>query len=69
MAGNLTIPDFKLYCPAIVIRNVSYWVKKRQFDQQDDIQTSDINPYSCGHLVFINKPEIHTGTKDSIFNK
>ena len=51
--GEFMLPSFKFYCKATVIKTVWCWWKKRQMDQWEKLERSEIEPHKYGHLIFV----------------
>ena len=67
--GGISLPVFRLYYKATVIKIVRYWAKDRNTDQWNKIGSPEMKPHTHGHLVFDRGGINMQWRKDSLLNK
>lgn len=64
---ELTVPNFRTYYKASLMKTVGYWYKNRPVPQWDRIESPEINLHVCGQSIFDKGATIIWWEKNNLF--
>ena len=68
-AGCMTIPDFRKFSKATVIKTALFWHKNGHKDSENKIETTEVNPNTYRQLPISKRCQNVLWKKDSLFSK
>ena len=67
--GDITLPNFRHYYRATVVKTVWYWQESKQTDKWNRTESPKIDPHNYSQLIFDKEDKNIQWKKDSLFSK
>lgn len=69
IVGGVTLPAFKMYCIATIIKMLKYWHKDRYIDCRNTVKSSELNLHIYAELIYNGSVKFIQWREKDLVNK